>query len=258
MTKKKYILYLIASGIVTLFLLLKLCPCFPTALHVILDLIAMLGGGVFCSTLVSWFVEAQNEKRNNADQQKQREYILATVKSRFKHLYERELIELCTCYSKYQTSGNHPWVNIDLAISSFPSKLIWLLDEFVDSERKYYESHHISIEIIRQREKMFSHLFSNNLIYYKSLYQNLLELSTQFTTFLIAGVFTEDQINILKELTLDLQDIINFSSTDHIDAETCLTFKKMLFEKTTQNLSALGIPLDTAAHAHYRNVFPNQ
>lgn len=258
MTRKKYIVYLILSGLPTLILLLKLCPCVHNNLYVVLDLAAMLGGGVFCSTLVSWFVEAQNAKRDQEIQRKQREYILATVKSRFVRLYERELLELCTCYSKYQTTGNQVWINENAPISSFSSKLIRLLDEFVDSERRYHESHHFTIEIIRQREKMFTHLFSNNLIYYKTLYQNMLELSTQFTTFLIAGVFTEEQIECLKELTFDLQDIINFSSTDDIDAETCLTFKKVLFEKTEQNLSALGIPVDTCIHAHYRNVFSPQ
>jgi hypothetical protein len=60
----------------------------------------------------------------------------------------------------------------------------------------------------------------------------------------------------LKDLIFDLQDIINFSSTDDIDTETCLTFKKLLFEKTEKNPHALGISLDTSAHAHYRNVFP--
>jgi hypothetical protein len=32
----------------------------------------------------------------------------------------------------------------------------------------------------------------------------------------------------------------------------------MLFEKTEKYLSALGIPSDTPAHAHYRNVFPEE
>jgi hypothetical protein len=256
MTKRNYIICLILSGLTTLLLLLKLFPWYPVNQYVWLDLAAIFGGGVFCSTIVSWIVEAQNAKRDQETQQKQREYILATVKSRFIRLYERELLELCTCYSKYQSSGNHPWINEDMPISSFSSKIIWLLDEFIFSERRYYESHHLNIEIIRQREKMFTHLFSNNLIYYKTLHQNLMELSTQFTTFLIAGVFTEEQIDVLKDLTFDLQDIINFSSTDDIDTETCLTFKKLLFEKTEKNLHALGISLDTSAHAHYRNVFP--
>ena len=256
MANRKYITCLVLSGLATLLLLLKLSSWFPANQYVWLDLAAIFGGGVFCSTIVSWMVEAQNEKRNKASQQKQREYILATVRSRYKHLYERELIELCTCYSKYQAAEEYPWINEDVAISSFSPKIIWLIDKFVDSERKYYDSHYLTIEIIRQREKMFSHLFSRNLIYYKSLHQNLLELSTQFTTYLIAGVFTEEQIDTLKELTFDLQDIINFSSTDNIDSETCLTFKRILFEKTEKYLSALSIPFDTTAHAHYRNVFP--
>ena len=109
MSKHKYVLWLSISGVSTFLLLLKVCSCIPDTLNIVWDLCAIFGGGVFCSTLVSWFVEAQNAKRNKEEQAHQREYILAATRNSFIRVYERELVEISNYHVKYISCKEQPW-----------------------------------------------------------------------------------------------------------------------------------------------------
>ena len=197
MTKKRYVVYLVVSGIFTLALLVKLCPLFPSNLYVVLDLIAMLGGGVFCSTLVSWFVEAQNKKREIQSQEKQREYILASVKSSFLRLYERELHEFSGYYNKYIAKNSANWVREELQITAIAQKLTWLINKFEEEKNNESSSEviTISLDYLKHRDDQNRALVSRNQLYYKSLHKHLLELSSHYSTYLISGIFSEQQID---------------------------------------------------------------
>jgi len=231
MTKKKYIVYLIVSGILTLLLLLKLCPCFPSTLHVVLDLIAMLGGGVYCSTLVSWFVEAHNTKRDEEKQKMQREYILAATKSRLLRLYERELSGFTTYFDKHIKHNDAKWIREDLQITDIAEKLIWLINQIEADEKKELEAHLITLESMQRNTQKHLFLVEQNQMQYKSLLQNLEELGTQFTTYLLSDIFNEQQIDTLKDLALDVHDIITFAPEEGIGDGTILVSKKCYLRK---------------------------
>lgn len=256
MTKRIYISYLAISGAFTLALLLKLCAFILDSLHVILDFIAMLGGGVFCSTLVSWFIEVQNSKKEDRKQEEQRNYILSSARNTFLRLYERELF-LLSSYTMYASNISADFVRKPLTVKDISSKLTWLLAKIEsDMDRESgSDGIIISTDTIRQHKLQNTYLVSQNEPYYKSLNQHLSDLSTQYTSYYISGIFSEAQINSLKSLSFDIHDILAFSQDSDIGDGSILEFKKMLFENTDEILPVLGIPGDTQVNARYRNVF---
>ena len=68
---RKYLPWLSIGAVLTLSLPIKLCACVSDGFKIAVDIAAMLGGGIFCSALVSCFVERQNEKYKREVQKKQ-------------------------------------------------------------------------------------------------------------------------------------------------------------------------------------------
>ena len=239
-------------------LLLKLCPWIPDTLHIAWDLCAIFGGGIFCSTLVSWFVEAQNAKRNKEEQARQREYILAATRNSFIRMYERELVEISNYHIKYISCKKQPWSIEHLEPCTIANKLIRMLAEIETAEMKVSSEHVITTDTIRRSKQRYLFLVKQNQLYYQMLHQNLLELATHFTTHLISGIFTEQQIESLKVLTMEIHDILAFAPEDGIGDGTILEFKKMLFEKTSEILPILNITAEEKVRVHYRDVFKEE
>ena len=258
MKKRNYILLLVFSGIPTFLLLLKMCPCIPETWNIIWDLCAIFGGGVFCSTLVSMFVEGQNAKRDQREQEHQREYILAAARNSFLRIYERELVEISNYHIKYISSKEIPWSIEHLTPGEMSNKLIKMLDEIENAEAKLLGEHVITVETIRRSEQKYLFLVKKNHLYYQALHQNLLELSTHYTTYLISGIFTEPQIDALKMLAMEIHDILTFAPEDDIGDGTILEFRKMLFERTSEILPILNICAEEKVRVHYRDVFTEE
>ena len=255
MTKKKYIACLAISGIITLLLLLKLLPFFPSSQYVWLDLMAIFGGGIFCSTIVSWVVESQNANRDNEKQIQQRKYILASAKGRLQRLYERELSSFSMYFDKYIQNNNANWLREEIQITKIANMLIAVIHQIETNEQEELEAHVITPETIRRNSQKHLYLVEQNQMQYKSLLQNLEELETHFTTYLLSGILDEQQIDALKTLALDVHDIIAFAPDEGLGDGTILEFKKMLFEKTSEIIAVLDIPADSMISAHYKDVF---
>jgi hypothetical protein len=77
-------------------------------------------------------------------------------------------------------------------------------------------------------------------------------LSANFALFLSSGIFTEKDIDNLKSLTSDVEDVIMFSSDLELDDGTVLVIKKVLFEKTVEIMAALNIPAGTNFSCQYK------
>ena len=253
MTRWKYLCWVIIGAALTLVLLFKHCSFVPSSWHIALDISAMFGSGIFCSTLVSWFIDAQNKKRDNESQKRQREYILATVKNGFKRLYAQEFSQFSNYHTKYISSGKSSWIKADLPINEIGKKLVWLIGE-IERDETYKDKEFIIItaESIKRSEDSHSNLIQRNRLYYEVLHQNLLELSAHFTTYLLSGILTEGQIEGLKELTSDLYNVLIFSPDDSENDDTILAFKKLFFEKTDELITLLEIPKETRILVHYK------
>lgn len=255
MTKWRYLLLIGVGAAFTFILPLKLCAVVSDGWGVALDIAAMLGSGIVCSASVSWFIDAQNEKRDKDTQERQREYILASVKNMFEDLYAKELTQFSDYYNKYISLRKVERTIVRLTVSEMGKKLAWLIDKIeYDEKDETEECTVITTETIRRSEERRLCLIKRNLGYYKLLHQKLLELSTHFSAYLISKVLTEEQIEGLKELTSDIHSVLLLSPDDSENDDTILTFKELLFKKTEEVVALLSITDEAKVRVHYRDV----
>lgn len=253
----KYIITLAFSLLLTSMMFVKLIEGVSYSASVVCDFLAMIGGGIFCSTLVSWFVEEQNKAKEKRNKEEQRKFILVAARNGFIRLIERELVELSTYYAKYLSTDPGGWVREDIGLVQISEKIVWLLTEIEVAEETERERDccTITTDHLKKDEDKKKRLVVNNKMYYKSLQQTLLELSTFYNTYLIADVITTQQIETLKELAWEVNDVLMYEPDFGIDDGTILMFKRLLFEKASRYFACLDISTDDTGHAHYRNVF---
>ena len=257
MKREKYIRIIVISLIMTLTLLLKMCECITVPWTILCDFIAMIGGGIFCSTIVSWIIDEQNKNKEKRAREEQRKYIFSSVKNSFIRLFERELFQLSNYYAEFMVKKPVKWIKEEINLPEMSKKLVWLLNEIEMAEEDEREGDIliITLESVRRDEEKRKYLVKNNEFYYRALHQILSELSTFYSTYMIAGLLNEEQIELLKELTWDIHDVMLFEPDIGVDDGTILVFKKSLFEKMSQYFSVFSILENEKVHVHYKDVF---
>lgn len=214
-------------------------------------------GGILCSTIVSWIIDEQNKQKEKRDREEQRKYIFSSAKNIFIRLFERELYEISNYYAKHRIKHSVGWIKEEINLQEMSEKLVWLLNEIeiAEEDEQKEDILVITVESMRRDEDKKNKLVKNNEFYYRSLHQALSELSTFYSTYMIAGILNEEQIELLKELTWDIHDILLYEPDIGVDDGTILMFKKNLFEKMCQYLSVFGIGENDKVHVHYKGVF---
>lgn len=256
MKKISYVCMFVIGGILSLTMLLDLfdIPCWAS---VVCSFMSMLGSGVLCSSLVSFLIEKQNEARDKKLKSEQREYLIRSVKYRFMRLCEREFSEMSYYYSNYILHNNTKLSKSDFTIEHIGCSICDLLKKIEQNEtiKKASTSEIIvSPETIKFSATKFRHLVSSNTPYYNSLIQSLTDLSVDYPLLLSTRIFTDTDIENLKELASLLEDVIRFSSEMDLEDGTVLEFKKILFEQTSSILSSLNISADTVISCIYKPV----
>lgn len=256
MKRSKYIAMIIVSFLLTCTMFVKLCKYAPYLVEISCDFLAMIGGGILCSTIVSWYIDKQNRIKEKCNRDEQRRSVMASAKNNFMRLFERELLEITTYHAKYLTKQTVEWVRGKMSLSETGIKLVWLLNEIIIAEEEGNKDViTITLQSMEQDKEMNRHLVASNKLYYKSLYQSLSEISTSYNTYFIEGVLNEKQIEVLKELTWDIQDVLLYEPEIGVGDGTILEFKKILFEKTGQYLSVFDVLDNEEINVHYKNVF---
>ena len=257
MRRWKYGVILTISFLATATVFAKACDCTTDFWRIVFDFLAMIGSGVFCSTIVSCFIEAQNKSKEKRDRTEQRRFVFSAARNSFIRLFTREITNISMYYSKHITKEDTEWLKEEIRLQDIGEKILLLLNGIIEDEEKKRtcSSNIITVESMKQEEELKSHLVTNNKVYYKSLHQSLSELSTFLNTYFIAGLVTEQQVDLLKELTWTIDDILLCDPAIGVDDGSVLEFKRILFEKTCEYLSVLDVPDDYLTHVHYKNVF---
>lgn len=227
----------------------------PGWLSTVFSFLAMLGGGVFCSALVSYLIEKQNEIREKKQKDAQRQYLLDAVKHGFMRLCEREMAELSCFYSNHVLGQKEKYRREIFPLETVGQNVCDLLSKIEQEEdrtRKENKEIIISLQSLEFEKAKKHHIISANKPYYDSLLKSLTSLSADFALFLSSGIFTEKDIDNMKALTSDVEDVIMFSSDIELDDGTILVIKKVLFEKTIEIMAALNIPTGTTFSCQYK------
>ena len=256
MKKSVYMWMFIIGGLLSASILFDLLEI-PEWLSTIISLLAMLGGGVFCSALVSCLIEKQNETRENKRKEAQREYVLGAVKHNFMRLCEREQAELSSYYSKYVLGNATQYRRELIPVEIIARNVYNLLSAIAKKEEKQRKE---DKEIVITKESMEMdrikryHIATANIPYYEFLLKLLTVLSADFSLLLSTEIFSEKDIEDLKDFISDIESVIMFSSDIDLEDGTILEIKKALFETTDDLLVVLNIPKGTMFSCKYKPV----
>lgn len=254
--KNKYLLMMLVGIFFTLLLLNKLFDDIPMWATISLDILAMLGSGVFCSAVVSWIIDKQNQKVSNKRREEQRNFILSSAQRSIVNIYKRELTELSIYHTNYILKEKGKWIKSELTLSEMGKKIVSLLNEIKEFENTQVITADMTVidsDYIRREDHKYPHLAKNTRFYYESLYQDMQYIISQADSYFINEIFDKKQIEEFKLFTWDIQDNVSFSSEQEVFDGTLLETKLTFFEKTDEIISLLKI-FDKKEFLHYRGL----
>lgn len=244
----------VVGGFLSLAMLLDLFDI-PAWASTVCAWLSMLGGGVLCSALVSWSFEKQNQQREQKQKNAQKEYLLKSVKDGFQRLCEREFFMLSCFWTTHIQNEGYKLRRETFALKTVGQNICDLLtkiEKHEENKRNSDEIIVITLESMKFDEIKKKQLASGNMVYYNSMLQSLTELLDEAPLFLSSGIFSNTDIENLKSIRGDIQDVISFSSDYELEDGTLIAFKKILFEKTEEIMTMLDIPADTQISCQYR------
>ena len=232
---------MIGVGIL-LTLLLFLNDCVYGCWKQVINILAMLGSGVFCSAIVSWIIEHNNIKMINEERLIQSKFVLRRVFNRLNTYIFWEIGQLSQ-YSLLSIEDSKK----KREFNEFTQKeIIDKINEYLlainDSIESIYQwSDVIDSKYLKRVEKRDSLVFKQVLPIVKRLKEEITNVLSDVSMYYINEVLDGDKVKALEELEIMLVDIINFSEGESI--ELTLEFKKIFFENLQGILERLEVNL---------------
>lgn len=249
MAKIKAMLWV--GGVSTLMLFINLIEGTPEWFKIVIEIIVILGGGVFCSAIVTLIVDLQNKRQVELVQSRQRKFIMDSAKYKFIMLYKRELTELSVCNTKYLLKKPLKWKRKNLPFKDISTNLLALLQTFEEKITEYTTDFQINSEDLEVEDIIINYITKKNNTCYESLYNELIHIYNDANTYLISGILNESTIEKINFLTSAIQDIITFSAEKYVQYDMVIEFKKILFQKTLEIISIFDIQEDDVFEMHY-------
>ena len=244
MKKSSYVWMFLVGGFSSLLMLVNMCEI-PEWLTHVFSFASVIGSGIFCSALVTYLVEKQNEKHEERQKEIQQKYALDSVQRKFIRLCEREYKELSCYYSKYILKTKDSLIREDLSIKTVTQKVHYLLTEIEKyEENQKDEEIGITKESLELSDIRWHYLVTSKLDIYKSLIELLMRLLDDTAVYISLSIFDNERIQNLRYLACEIQDIVNFSSDTLLDDGSIIVFKKLFFEHANETLTNLKISYD--------------
>ena len=254
--KNKYFIMILSGAVLTFLLFNKLFGEIPMWLTIGLDVLAMLGSGVFCSAIVSLIIDKQNQKVADEKREEQRIFILDSSQRSIVNLYKRELTEFSIYHTNYILKEKGKWIKQELTLSEIGEEIVSLLNKIKEFENTQVITADMTVidsDYIKREEKKYPHLAKNTRLYYENLYQDIQRIISQADSYFINDIFDKKQIDDFKMFAWEVQDNLSFSSEQEVFDGTLLETKLSFFEKTDEIISLLKIS-DKKEYLHYRGI----
>lgn len=203
---------------------------------IVLNIIAMIGSGIFCSALVSLIIEQSNKKRELQRKQDEQKFILSSVKDILISITKSELRYL----SEYVLFENNSAKTIKRDLS-FPLQIKNVTKYLTDIINSLYKNTSVVIDenYLKKQKRKRDLAYGMLLPYYRTLNHSLLKVIEDSPFYYINGNLSEDTIKALKKIQQNIDDIITYSSEETIDL--LFEFKKIFFEHISPIVKVLGI-----------------
>ena len=219
---------------------------------VIINIVAMVGSGIFCSAIVALFTELRNERILELEHSRQREYILSSLKNSLKFFFVWELKQVSS-YAVLSKSGNKKTNKYDLSVLDSINKIVNYLEQISSSiETICQYSSVIDSEYLKRIKARNNLVYESILPYYKNLQSIISYLIIDSNNYLISGVLDEKKINTLKDMQQELNTIIEYSNEDGL--ELLLEFKLLFFKNLPKYLDTIEINKSEKLNCYIREI----
>ena len=245
-SKHIYILMIVVGAILTASFVITIWT--NPNIDAIINIVAMVGSGVFCSAIVALFTELRNERILELEHNRQREYILSSLKNSLKFFFVWELKQISS-YSILAKTDNKKTNKYELSVLDSINKIINYLEQISSSiETIYQYSSVIDSEYLKRMKARNNLAYESVLPYYKNLQSIISSLIIDSNNYLISGVLNEKKINTLKDMQQDISTIIDYSNEDGL--ELLFEFKLLFFKNLSEYLDAIEINKSEKLNCH--------
>ena len=233
--------FLMLFGGITLtgLLFFKLCDDSLSVKSILLDILAMLGSGVFCSAIVSLIIEKQNKKAIKKMREEQTQFVLRSAQRSIINLFRYELRNLSGYYADYVLKEKRTLTKKELTFKEIGDEIVRLINEIKNFESECLNSGGaiITPETIKRDEDKSKTLARNPRPYYESIYEKLQSITSNSSLYLVNDIFDKKEIAFFDTLTWDVQGVLNYDTEMHVYDGTLLEFKLCLYEQTEDIIS---------------------
>ena len=238
--KHKYKIMIFTGLILTCCLFFELIKL-PCWLGVIINIVSIIGSGVLCSAIVSWFVEKSNKKQNIETAKEQRKFILGTLCAQVKSILSWEIRALSQ-YSHIRVSGERKIILIESTIEEGIEVLKSILKELnQDIDSMYQFSKNIDSEYLERRRLKSAYLCEELMPYYKAIHKTLLSVIENSSMYLLGEILNQKDIEILNDFEHIVECIIWRCESD--DNSIILAYKKRFAENLLKYFECIGVDL---------------
>ena len=253
--KKKYLIMTIIGIVLTALLFLKLINDMPKMVTLVIEVLSMLGGGIFCSAIVSWIIDIQNQEEIKRIREEQRAFILKGLQRRIINLYTYELRELSVYYANYISNEKGKLIKKELMMKEISEEIILRINKIIEFEENLINNDAITCidSMYTEREERKHRLVKNVLLYYNDLYEELKRLENVADNYFVNNILSPDQMEKLKKIIYVVHENILFSTESNLSDDTFWAIKSAFYENTDEIVSLLQIG-DRKEELRYRGV----
>ncbi len=228
------------GAIATLLSILNIWLC--ETWQVIINIIAMLGGGVFCSAIVSWIIEENNKKIQREEKLNQRKFVLRSFVGRLKTYLHWEIHQL----SQYCMIEIDDSLKYKRCLECSIEEVISMLQEHIAKTKitieRIHQSTNISPEYLSKKQQVEGLLYKDIVFLLKKLEEEIAFVLTNDNLYYINDLLDNNAVKTMSEMHIKITDIINLSEGECLDL--VLELKKDFFDKLDDFLTSLGVNLN--------------
>lgn len=235
---KKYIWMIIIGFVLTISFIATIW--LKDAWNTIFNIIAMIGSGILCSAVVSYIIEISNNKRDENLKQEQQKYILSSVQDSLLWLFSLEYKNLSEYLTLSDTTNKYKTNKKELEVEKTLNEVISYLSQITNNASICFQFTNVIDSNYLTRIKRRDDLaFKNNLPYYERLNKELLKICEDSNYYFTTGIFTKEQLSVIRNIQIDVDQIICYSNENNLD--TLFEFKEIFIKNISKNLSLFNI-----------------
>lgn len=227
--QSKYYIWLL-SGAICFILFLNLLQI-PQWVSIFIEIISMLAGGVFASTLVAIFIENINDKYQRKRMLTQKELLLADIKLCLQWLIKNETRTINNAWFVKNSDNNISMEKKQKSINVLKSidYNINLLQKFYSLTMDVSKVPVINEDYINRQRNFEQSMFESSLGYYKNLSKFYNKIIENKEYYILNDILTQQDIEMLISTFCMVDDIIKYLKGKSLDF--VLDMKLLFFEE---------------------------